>query len=90
MYLRGLGLQGHRSGLSCLGRTPLLENLSPDLAGTTPKKSRPEQTAPNIIIACLFKKAEGGGVEFSWHLVSDLIMLWSTNPALGAGPPVQI
>lgn len=47
--------------LELLVRTPPLENVSPDLVPATPKKSRIEQTAPNIIIACLFKKAKGGG-----------------------------
>lgn len=61
--------------------------VSPDLAAATPEKSCAGQTALNIIIACLFKKQKGGG-KFCWHLVSDLIMLWSTNPALGAGPGV--
>lgn len=38
------------------------ECVSPDLAATTPEKSRAGQTALNIIIACLFKKQKGGKV----------------------------
>lgn len=64
VYPRAPGLQDPRSGLSCLDRTPPWENVSLDLASATPKKSRIGQTAPNIIIACLFKKKprEGGRV----------------------------
>ena len=61
--------------------------MSPNLAAETTEKSRVEQKALNLIIACLFKKQKEGG-KFCWHLVSDLIMLWLTNPALGAGPRV--